>query len=135
RERADPVALAGFLRGDVVGETEVRAAGPLLELLPQPAQHYRAPLAGVDLDVVADRIRREKSQDGARPHQSFGHDPFQERLRVREEFACRVADDRVLEDRGVIALQLPRLEERRPVDVRYQLVQGVVVEYGDPGAA
>src|SRR5204863_56997 len=46
----------------------------------------------------------------------LAHDPVEQLLAVREELARRRAEARIFEDRGVLPLQLPHVEEERPVD-------------------
>ena len=62
----------------------------------------------------------------------LGDDLRQHRLRVVEELAGGRALLLVVEDLRVAALQLPGLEEGRPVDVAGELGEVPVVE--DPGA-
>ena len=50
-------------------------------------------------------------------------DAVEERVRRLEELARRLALHRVVEDRRVAALELPDVEEERPVDVRSQLLE------------
>jgi hypothetical protein len=50
------------------------------------------------------------------------------------QVARGVADDRVVEDRGIRSRQLPRLEERRPVDEARNLAEIDVAEFAPPGA-
>ena len=51
------------------------------------------------------------------------------------QIACRRSDLRVVQDGGEAARQLPRLEERRPVDVLDQVGEREVAERRDPGRA
>ena len=95
REGAHPVGLMAVLGSHVIGQRQVGAPRPLLELLPQPAQHrahLRAILTRVDLDVVADRVGGEEADHRARLHQPLGDDALEQRLRVREQLAGGLAD-------------------------------------------
>ena len=64
---------------------------------------------------------------GQKPTTAFGVNHcssmmrFEHRLRVVEQSARRRALLRVVEDGGIAALQLPGLEERRPVDVAREI--------------
>ena len=47
---------------------------------------------------------------------ALGNDPVEHRLRILEQAAGAFADHRIVEDRRIIAGQLPGAEEGRPVD-------------------
>ncbi len=107
----------------------VRDAVAVLALLAQVVQrgqHLGAGLVGVDLDVVADRVRREE------PDHPVGGQPLlldqgvEHLLGVVVQLAGGLARDRVVEDVGEPALHLPGVEERLPVDVLAQLGEVVV---------
>ena len=56
----------------------------------------------------------------------LGDDPVEHRLRRRRTGARAFADHRVLEDRGIIAGQLPGAEEGRPVDRVAQVARAAI---------
>ena len=115
-ERADVVGETGVGRRDVVGQRAVGAGVLVVRLL---AQHGEAH-AAVEHDVVLLRARRPEAVDGPRREQPAGDDLVEQRVRRREEVARGLALDGVVEDRGVAALELPGVEEERPVDVAAQ---------------
>ena len=109
---------------DEVGERDVRLPGALRPLLAQRVQRRerrRPVLAGEEPDVVADRVRRPEADHRPRREPALGDDPAEHRPRVLEELPRRRALRRVVEDRRIAPLELPGLEERRPVDVAREL--------------
>src|SRR3954451_23394621 len=132
REGTDVVPQTGVLGGHEVGERAMRDAGPGLGLLAQFVQHGAnlAPrLVGVDLDVVAgQRVGREEPEDALGPQPFLRDDPVEHLLRVVPELAGRLTGRRVVQDVGILALHLPGVEERLPVDVLAQFGDRVVVE-------
>src|SRR4029077_11146124 len=90
----------------------------------------RTRLVGVDLDVLAvHRVRREKAEHGTRGEPPALDDPAQHRLSLGEHLARLRPHDRVVEYRRIRAGELPRLEERAPVDVLLDFGEVVVLEY------
>ena len=85
-------------------------------------QHREAD-AAVEHDVVALGPRRPEAVDAARLQRSVGGDLVEQLVRGLEEVARDLALLRVVEDRRVAALELPGVEEERPVDV--------VAQHGD----
>ena len=79
-------------------------------------QHLRPRFVGVELHVVAHRIRREETVNRARGEQFFADDFVEQLLRIREELARLLAVFFVLQDRRITPAQFPRVEERRPID-------------------
>src|SRR5439155_18026040 len=108
RERAQVVAFGS----DVVGQAAVRARVAVIRLLAQEAEARSL----VQDDVVALGRRRPEAEDASRDEEPLLDDPVEQALRVVEELARRG----LLEDRRVLALQLPRVEEELPVDVLEQ---------------
>ena len=77
-------------------------------------------LVGEEADVVLTAPAGQKpiTAFGAEP--ALAHDLGQHRLRIPEELARGRALLGIVEDGGIAALQLPGLEEGRPVDVARQ---------------
>ena len=128
REAADPVVLGR----DEVGEAHIGAALPLGDLLAQEG-HAHFTLIGLDQHVVALAAAGPERGDAARGQPFLGDDGVEHRLRILEEVARALSDDRIVEDRGVIARQFPGAEERRPVDIVAQVGQipvGIDVDAG-----
>ncbi len=71
---------------------------------------------------------REESVDAFRREQPFRNDPVKQMLRIIEQFLCPDPDRRVLEYRGIMSVQLPRMEKRRPIDVGNQLGERLVTD-------
>ena len=94
---------------DVVREAAVRARVAVVGLLAQ-AREARPVL---EHDVVAVGVRGPEAVDAARGEQLVADDLVEQLLRVVVE----LARGGLLEDRGELALQLPRVEEELPVDV------------------
>ena len=92
------------------------------------ASTLRARLVGVDLDVVADAVRRPEADDRVGDKPFFRDELLQHGLRVLEQMARGLAIFVVLQDARVLALQLPGLEERRPVDIAGELGEVVGAE-------
>ena len=78
-------------------------------------------VAGEDEHVVALALAAPQADGGLGRHPALGDDLLEHRLRILEQAAGAFADHRIVEDRGIIAGQLPRAEERRPVDRRAQV--------------
>src|SRR2546430_15830983 len=89
----------------------------MVDLLPE---HWKAH-AVVERDVVAVGTRGPEAVYPTRLKPTLGDDLVEQLLRVAEQLACRGALRRAVQDRGIFALQLPRVEEERPVDVLSQL--------------
>ena len=83
-------------------------------------------LIGVELDVVGLHLRRRvEARDAVRLDPTFIHDAAEHGTRFGEELARFGAYDGVFQDARIGTRELPRLEERRPVDVWHQLRQRV----------
>ena len=125
---------------DEVRQREVRTAIPFRHLLPQRVDHGTerpARLVGVELDVVSHAVRRKEAEHRARGDR-FGCDQLlQHALCVVEQVPRGLTDDRILQDRRVVAAKLPRLEERRPVDAVRELGKRIAIQdaYSDEGRA
>src|SRR5690606_4181792 len=72
---------------------------------------------GVENHVVADGLRRPERGDAPQAKTLLCYDALQQGLRVREYLARLRAILLVLQDFWIQALELPRPEKRRPVDV------------------
>src|SRR6185437_480674 len=89
------------------------------ELLAQRVQgrdRRGAPLVGEEVDVVAGLRRRPEAYDRLGLEPSLLDHALQHRLRVVEQSPRRRSLFRIVEQSGIAALELPGLEERRPVD-------------------
>ncbi len=85
------------------------------------------------------RCRRPREAAGQKPYTPravsslFDDDLVEQSPGVVEQLAGARRRRGVVEDLGILALQLPGQEERRPVDVRDQFLQRKVVEHADAG--
>ncbi len=77
----------------------------------------------VYFDVVPDRRRRKEAVDSLGGEPALLDDFIEEPARVVEQFLGSWPDGWVLENRGIVPLQFPRMEKRRPINVRNQLDQ------------
>ena len=130
-EAADIIAQARLLRRHEIGEREVRPAriaGHLLTERMQGGEGIPPCLIRVKLDVVADAVRRPEADHGVGRQPFLLDELFQHRLRVLEQRPRRLAVFVVLQDARVLALQLPGLEERRPIDIAGELGEIVGLE-------
>ncbi len=130
-ERADPVRDRRPERRDVVGEREVgfgvRLEHLLADRVNDRARHDVDVIAIEDADVVAAvGCGAEEADDGTRREPVLVHDPPEHRARVGEQRGRRLAHGRVVEDRGVVAGELPGLEGRGPVDPRDEVGERLV---------
>ena len=118
--------MPGLARGHVVGQRSERGLAVALPLLPQRGEPHPlgAPrFVGVDDDVVALGVGREEPVDGVGRQPLLGDDLPQQLLGVVEQLAGSRAELGVVEDPGVLSLELPRQEERGPVDERDDLLE------------
>src|SRR5262249_26651859 len=129
REGADPVGDARLLRRNEVREAQVGAAGRLVVLLPEVVPGHEAlaaRLVAVDLDVVPVCPRRGiQGEYSVRDDPAFAPDASEHCRGLAEELARGVAGERILQDLRIRSGKLPRLEERRPVDVVDELREGI----------
>ena len=112
RERADVVTT----RGDVVGEAAVGPGVAVIRLLPQETEADLVAMDSVvilDNDIVAVGRRGPEAVDAPRGEQPVADNLVEQLLRV----VVQLARSRLLEDRRVAPLELPRVEEELPVDV------------------
>ncbi len=110
---ADPVAVGV----DEIGKTHVGAVAALLDLLAQEGKaHVFLGLGQVDGDIIPVARAGPQPGDAARGEPLFGNDLIEHRIGIGEQLGRGFADHFVGEDRGVIAVQFPGAEERRPVD-------------------
>ena len=89
---------------------------------------FAARFAGVEPDVVADRIRRPESNHGFRIEPAFGDDLLQHVLRVFIKLAGSLSLLLVGEDFREAPAQLPSAEERRPIDIGDQFLDIISAE-------
>ena len=82
---------------------------------------HRKPHPVVEREVVSVGVRGPKAVDAAGFQPPLCLDLVEQLLRVGEQLARRGAMRGVVEDRGVLALQLPGMEEKGPVDVLAEL--------------
>ncbi len=137
-ERADMVGNAARLGGHIVGQAFVRLALGLALLLAQERQcrqDARTLLVGIHLHVIADRVRRKQSDDGARLQPVLRNQLLQHPARVGVQIARGLPHDGIGQHLRKLAGELPGVEERHPVDVPEQLAQGVVIEAMDARGA
>ncbi|KIU01220.1 hypothetical protein QU38_02440, partial [Staphylococcus aureus] len=118
-EAADPVAL-GI---DEIGQAHVRPALALGDLLAQHRQRDMLLVADMDDDVVALAAARPQPGDAACGQPFLIDDPVEHLLRIGEQAGRALADHLVLQDRRIIAGQLPGAEEGRPVDIAAQVLE------------
>src|SRR5438045_4215145 len=98
-----------------------------LDLLTQKIKRgelFSARLVSVNFNVVPDGVCWPESVNPAWDQEIFRYDVLQKFLRIVEKFARLFADLRVIENRRVTAAQLPRMEKRRPIDIRNKITQG-----------
>ncbi len=132
-EGADPVGAAARLWRNQVGQAGAPAAAGLGTLAAQVVQHRAhvgAGFVGVDHDVVAAAGGREEAGHATRLHGVGGFPVVEHGLGVGQQAGGLDPQVRVIEDGRVAPLQLPGVEERRPVDERPQLGQGHGGEHG-----
>ncbi len=67
--------------------------------------------------VVVLAVRREEAEHGPRLQPLFLDDAVEQSARIGEQVARRLADGRVAQDARELAVKLPGVEERHPVDV------------------
>ena len=119
-EAAEIVSLSAVGGRDEIGERHVGTAVALRQLLAQGEEGRKLVPAAVireQPDIVADRVGRPEADHRLRREPFFRDDLLQHRLRVVEERPGGRPLALVLEDLRIAALELPGLEERRPVDV------------------
>ena len=68
-------------------------------------------------------VGREEANHGACLQPALVHDLAEHRLRVGEHIPRTLPDDRILEDRRIVAGEFPRLKERGPVDAWHQFAE------------
>src|SRR5262245_41993901 len=80
-------------------------------------------------DVVAFRVRRPEANHGSGAEPALLSDLAQHRLRIIEQRARRLPDGGVVQDRWILADELPGRKERRPVDEGPKLLDRIVREH------
>src|SRR5205807_6276888 len=94
-------------------QRQVRLVVAVVDLLPEHGE----PHSVVERDVIAVGARRPETVDAACLEPAVGLDLVEQLLRVAEELARGSALRGAVQDRRVLALQLPGVEEEGPVDV------------------
>src|SRR5437879_3019690 len=79
-------------------------------------QLFLMAVAGVELNIVADGIRRPKSVNAAGNQQIFPNDLIKQLLRVVKQFTRLFTYGGVFKDCRVTPAQLPGVKKWRPVD-------------------
>ena len=100
------------------------APGITRDLLAQRMEHGErciAPILGIHLDIVADGVRGPETDDGVCREPLLLDDPIKQRLRVIEQLARLGTELLVVEDHRIAPLELPGLEEGRPIDARDEI--------------
>ncbi len=133
-EGADVVGEPALLGRDEIGQRRVGPVGPVLarHLLAQRVQHGEsatcAPSSAYSSMSSPTALAGQKPITALAVSHLLLDQPLQHGLRVVEQLLGFGTDHVVLEDAGILALQLPGLEEGRPVDVGHQLGQLVALE-------
>src|SRR5260370_20404734 len=84
---------------------------------------FTVEVISIDMDIVADGVCGPESVNPAWDQKIFRYDSLKQLICIVEKFARLFADLRVIENRRVTAAQLPRMEKRRPIDVRNKITQ------------
>ena len=92
-------------------------------------QFFGAALAGVKVNVVADRVRRPETDHCFGIEPAFIHQLLQHALRVFEQLPRRRTLRGVVENGWIAALHFPSLEERRPIDVGDEFAHVVTTKH------
>src|SRR5438552_11098651 len=98
----------------------IELACRFLHLLPQKIKRgepFSSVLLSVKFNVIANGVCRPECINASWRQQIFRHDALKQFLRIIEKFARLIADLRVIENRRVTTTHLPRMKERRPIDV------------------
>ena len=96
-------------------------------------EHLVRVVVRVQLDIVAHGVGGKEAVDAARRDQLLLDDRIEQRIGFGEDLARLLALLRVVEDARINALQLPGVEERRPVDELAQRGQRKVVQHAHAG--
>src|SRR5690606_13710542 len=139
RERAQPVGRA-IERRDEIRKTAVRLACGTPRLLAQEMEALHdmpARLVGEHDDVIAVARRGMNGGNATRREDVLAQQAIEQRARILEQPARRLALLRVLKDAWPTAAHSPGMEERRPVDVvahcRERNVEGAHTEMARHG--
>ena len=111
----------------IVGRTSAVVSG--LPCCARPLERLPA-----NNDVIAFAVRREQPHDGLCPQPLLLDHAVQHLLRVGKQGAGAVAYQRIVQYVGVLAVQFPGGEERRPVDGLANIGQVHIVQDGDAGS-
>jgi len=110
---ADPVSV----RIDEVGKAHIGTIAALLHLLAQEREaDVLLGFGQVDGNIVPVARAGPQPRHAARGEPLFGDDFIEHRIGIGEQLGRGFAHHFVGQDRGVIAVQFPRTEERCPVD-------------------
>ena len=130
-EGADVVGNAALARRDEIGQRDIGAALALRRAAGAACAARRS--AASRVSSANSTMSSPSALAGQKPTTALraaaSCSPTmrsQHRLRVGEQLARRGAVLRVVEDRRIVAGQLPGLEERRPVDVVDQLGERII---------
>ncbi len=134
---AHVVGEPGLHRRHEIGECGMGAvasgiAGDLLAQREKLPAFVLARLVGEEHNVVADAVGRPEADDGIRRVPLLGDDAVEQSAGVGKELLRLAADLVVVEDRGIAAGELPRLEERRPIDEGHEIGERERLERARP---
>ncbi len=133
---AEIIRPAAILRGDEIGERIKRLGAAAFPLLAQrvDARERLLWLGRIEeLNIVPNTIGRPEAIHAIRREQLLVDDAIQQAPRVIVELARFAADGRIVKNLGVLSLEFPRREERRPVDVIDQLAQRQPLDHAYAG--
>ena len=131
-EGADVIPLAALDRRHEIRQRHPRPPVALGELLAQGEEGrdlFLPRVVGEEADVVLHRPGRPEADHRLRPEPALAQDLGQHRLGIPEEGARGRALLGIVEDGGIAALQLPGLEEGRPIDIARQSGEVVILEH------
>ncbi|OPZ09737.1 MAG: hypothetical protein BWZ08_00202 [candidate division BRC1 bacterium ADurb.BinA292] len=129
---AEIVEPAAFARRDEIGQAVVRFAVGALPLLAQEVERGKqaaAAFVGVDFDIIADGVGRMEENDAAGAQTALANDALEQPARVVIELAGFGAPLGMIQNPGEDPLHLPGVEERSPVDVTDEFVDGVIIQH------
>ena len=121
---ADPVTR----RIDKIRQAHIGTVTRFLHLLAQEGQRYVLVLTNVQRDIVFIAGAGPEACDTARCQPFFVYNLVEHFLRIRKQTAGAFANHIVFQDGGIIAVEFPCPEKRRPIDDFAQIGQRPVVE-------
>ena len=93
----------------------------LFSLLTQVAiseRNLRAGIVGINFDVIVIyAVSRQKRNNAVRCEPAAVNDALKHCFAIRKHASCRLANDIIIQNRGVSAVQIPGLKERAPINV------------------